>query len=112
MPLRTLLLGFTLLPLLSGCGETPPERMKAGDELYGYYCLDCHQQKGMGPYLENAPAGADAPAIYEIVLMVKHGYDLGHKGMPSFPQLSDEQADAVASFIHARRPRAPLTGTQ
>ncbi len=107
MDLRPLLIGLVVMPLLSGCGDTPPERMKAGDELYEYYCRSCHENKGLGPYLEQFPAGPDAPAIYEIVLMIKHGYDLGHKGMPSFPQLSDEQADAVSDFIHSRRPRAP-----
>ncbi|MBP0048170.1 cytochrome c [Marinobacterium sp. AK62] len=104
LPLLTALM---LTSLLAGCGETPPERLKAGDALYDYYCIDCHTKKGLGPFLENHPAGKDALAPYEIVLMVKHGYDLGHTGMPSFPQLSDEQADAVAQFIYDRRPRQP-----
>lgn len=104
-----LLLPASLLLMLTGCGDTPPERMKAGDELYNYYCRHCHEKQGLGPYLEQFPAGPDAPKAYEIVLMIKHGYDLGHKGMPSFPQLSDQQADAVATFIHSRRPRTAHT---
>jgi len=100
---RSSLVALLLLPLLHGCGETPPERLKAGDELYDYYCRHCHLEQGLGAYLEQLPAGPNAPAPYEIVLMIKHGYDLGHKGMPSFPQLSDQQADAVALYIHRRR---------
>lgn len=92
-----------LLPLLQGCGETPPERMTKGEQLYDYYCRHCHREQGLGPYLEHLPAGPDAAAPYEIVLMIKHGYNLGHRGMPSFPQLSEKQADAVALYIHQRR---------
>ncbi|GAA0695973.1 hypothetical protein GCM10009104_24840 [Marinobacterium maritimum] len=100
------LLLLTLTGLgLSGCGETPPERLKEGDELYAYYCRNCHEQKGMGPYLEQLPLTATSLKQHEVVLMIKHGYPQGHRSMPVFPQLSHEQADALALYILQQRYR-------
>lgn len=89
--------------LLTACGDPPPERMKQGDQLYAYYCQNCHQQTGLGPFLGQVPLTERSLQRHEIVLMIKHGYDQGHKHMPTFSQLSDLQADALAAFVIERR---------
>jgi len=89
--------------LLTACSDPPPERMKQGDQLYAYYCQNCHQQTGLGPFLEQVPLTERSLQRHEIVLMIKHGYDQGHKHMPTFSQLSDLQADALAAFVIERR---------
>lgn len=95
---------LSIIPLLlTACGETPPERMKQGDKLYAYYCQNCHQKAGLGPFLEQVPLTERSLQRHEIVLMIKHGYDQGHTHMPTFSQLSDLQADALAEFVIERR---------
>lgn len=89
--------------LLTACGDPPPERMKQGDKLYAYYCQNCHQQAGLGPFLEQVPFTERSLQRHEIVLMIKHGYDQGHTHMPTFSQLSDQQADALAAFVIEQR---------
>src|SRR5690554_449777 len=108
---------YPVIPVLSllliGCGDPPPERMKKGDQLYGYYCRKCHETTGLGPFLEQVPLTERSMQQHEIVLMIKHGYDQGHAHMPTFKQLSDQQADALAQFvIEQRRQQARLRGKQ
>ena len=84
---------------LIGCDkQTPPEQMKSGEELYGYYCLDCHARKGPGAYMERY-ADKEPMKAYKIILMIKYGYDQGHQ-MPVFEQMSEKQAGAVAQYAH------------
>ncbi len=99
--LLPVLLGLSL----GGCGETPPERLKAGDALYAYYCQSCHERSGLGPLLEQLPMTPASLQHHEVMLMIKHGYPQGHRSMPVFPQLSDQQADALAGYILQQRKR-------
>lgn len=87
-----------LVSILAGCGADDPVRMKKGDELYSYYCKDCHLKSGIGAFYENLPKERKKMQDYEIILMIKHGYSPGHQ-MPIFTQLSDEQADALARYV-------------
>lgn len=106
MPARLRPLLLMLTPLaLSACSDPPPERLKGGDELYAYYCRNCHQQQGLGPQLERLPARTPPLQRHEVVLMIKHGYGEAHRNMPVFTQLSDAQADAVAHYILLQRQR-------
>ncbi|MBR9829206.1 MAG: cytochrome c [Oceanospirillales bacterium] len=104
--LHLLLLAATGLSL-SACSEPSPEQLSRGDELYAYYCQNCHQQQGLGPLLEQLPLTPRSLKRHEIILMIKHGYSQGHGSMPVFPQLSDTQADAIAHYILQQRPRQP-----
>lgn len=84
---------------LVGCEkQTPPEQMKSGKDLYGYYCADCHTRKGPGANMERL-ADKDPMKTYKIILMIQYGYDQGHQ-MPVFEQLSEKQAGAVAQYTH------------
>lgn len=83
---------------LSGCAEESPLKLKQGDQLYSYYCMQCHIKNGVGAMYEHLPESRKKMASYEIVLMIKHGYSMGHT-MPVFDQLSDEQADAIAEYV-------------
>ncbi len=90
---------------LSGCGEPSPDKLQDGDELYAYYCRSCHEQQGLGAYLEQLPLTSASLKQHEVVLMIKHGYPQGHRNMPMFPQLSHEQADTLARYILQQRYR-------
>ncbi len=93
--------GLALCGLLTACSKfEDPKRMKSGESLYRYYCMECHTKIGIGASYENLPEVKRKMKSYEIVLMIKYGYDMGHN-MPTFGQLSDEQADAVAEFAVA-----------
>lgn len=87
---------------LIGCGEKDPSRLKTGEELYSYYCMDCHKKENLGGYFENYPKKARPLKDYEIVLIIKYGYSNGHS-MPVFSQLSDAQADTVARYAVSLR---------
>lgn len=84
--------------ILSGCAEENPLQLKQGDQLYSYYCMQCHIKNGVGAMYEYLPENRKKMTSYEIVLMIKHGYSMGHQ-MPVFTQLSDKQADAIAKYV-------------
>lgn len=91
---------------LTGCErELSPQEMTSGEDLYTYYCKDCHAKNGFGAYMENY-AGSKPMEAYKIILMIKYGYSKGKHSMPVFSQLSEQQADAVAQYVvklqHAR----------
>lgn len=86
--------------LIAGCNEKNPLDLTQGDELYRYYCAQCHIKNGIGAMYEHLPENRKKMASYEIVLMIKHGYSMGHQ-MPIFDQLSDEQADTIAEYVVA-----------
>lgn len=105
-PVLCLLIAFVSF-VLAACGEKDPVRMKTGEELYSYYCMDCHKKSGLGAFFENYPQAKRPIQAYEIVLMIKYGYSQGHS-MPMFAQLKDEQADAVAEYsVMLRETRSP-----
>eukprot|EP00764_Aduncisulcus_paluster_P000343 gnl/Carplike_NY0171/1047_a1433_621.p4 GENE.gnl/Carplike_NY0171/1047_a1433_621~~gnl/Carplike_NY0171/1047_a1433_621.p4 ORF type:complete len:110 (+),score=5.83 gnl/Carplike_NY0171/1047_a1433_621:40-369(+) len=83
--------------LLSGCEETPPERMKTGEEIYNYYCKSCHEQKGPGAEMERY-SGTTAPKPYKVMLMIKFDKSTSKHHTTTFNQLSDEQAEAVSEY--------------
>lgn len=87
------------LVCLSGCDrELDPSKLSQGDELYAYYCQGCHKARGLGDYLENLPLIDTSLKDYEILLVIKYGYNTTHS-MPTFSNLSDEQADAIATYL-------------
>jgi len=96
--LKRFILLTVLTFTLSGCNDDSPERMKAGDQLYGYYCQQCHVKKGLGANMEHISAERRNLKDYEIVLMIKYGYQMGHE-VNSFSQLSDDQAQAIATHV-------------
>lgn len=83
---------------LLGCDrEIPPERMTSGEDLYNYYCKDCHMRKGPGAYMEHY-SGNTPMKPYKILLLIKYDYHSGQHSMPPFKQISDKQADALAQY--------------
>lgn len=104
-PLR--LVAALLLPALSACGPQDPRQLKRGDELYDYYCRECHRHSTVGARLEGIPPGVQGPQAHELVLMIRHGHALDHPPV-HLPQLTPEQADAIAGYIETLRRKAPL----
>lgn len=77
--------------------------MTRGDQLYAYYCQECHTYRGLGAELQNLPPGVNQLQVHDVVLIIKHGAQLGHP-MGKFPDLSDEQALTVAEYaVEMRR---------
>lgn len=89
--------------LLAGC-EKPfdPSKLTGGEELYSYYCMECHKRNGLGEHLEQVPVNKAPLKDYEIVLIIKYGYNKSH-AMPTFGNLSAEQADAIATYLITQR---------
>ncbi|QEW05436.1 c-type cytochrome [Nitrincola iocasae] len=94
----------SILPLLlfmlflTACdADIPPAKMTSGEQLYGYYCRECHTYRGLGDELQNLPVGISQLQVHDVVLIIKHGYQFGHP-MGHFPDLSDEQANTVARY--------------
>ncbi|MDI3323004.1 cytochrome c [Pontibacterium granulatum] len=102
--MRTIALLVACLSLaITGCEQKfDPARLKKGDELYEYYCIGCHTNRGLGPYLENLPITENSLKDYQIMLMIKYGYYDSHS-MPTFDNLSAEQAEAVSSYTVQKR---------
>lgn len=98
--------GFLLLAtliILSGCDRKPdPKKMTRGDQLYAYYCQECHTYRGLGAQLQNLPPGVSQLQVHDVVLIIKHGAQLGHP-MGTFPSLTNEQAFTVAEYAVAMR---------
>lgn len=93
----------TVLVTLSGCdSELSPKNMTQGDQLYAYYCQECHTYQGLGAQLQNLPPGVSQLQVHDVVLIIKHGAELGHP-MGKFPDLTDEQAFTVAEYAVAMR---------
>ena len=94
--------------LLSACSsEKDPRLLRKGDELYAYYCKECHARVGLGAYYEQLPNDRPRLQSYQVVLMIKYGYDIDGHRMPEFTHLSDEQADALAEYVVAiQRPKS------
>lgn len=97
------LLPTTLLVLsgliLSGCNSNEIAEMNHGDELYEYYCMDCHRRSGVGPLLENIPAQQFKHRHHEIMLIMLHRYDKYHPTLDLRDQISPAKADKIAEYI-------------
>ncbi|WP_020650588.1 cytochrome c oxidase subunit II [Solimonas variicoloris] len=77
--------------------EEPAELMKKGEKVYKANCAACHQADGTGlppnfPSLHGSKV-ANGPADAHILQVLK-----GKNLMPPFPQLSDEDVAAVATY--------------
>lgn len=100
---KTALLVACLSMATSGCEKKfDPTRLTGGKELYDYYCIGCHETRGLGPYLENLPITENSLKDYQIMLVIKYGYNESHS-MPTFDNLSAEQAEAVSSYMVQKR---------
>lgn len=99
--MRRLFTLFTLglSVLLTGCEEEAitSKSMKTGEQLYLYYCQDCHERKGPGARMERL-AGKEPMKPYKVILLIKYGYNARHD-MPAFREFTDEQAALLAQHV-------------
>jgi len=97
---RFTLTAITLsLALLAGCGERAPKHLLAGDRLYDFYCQECHQNRGPGAHLEKRDQSKPALEAHELFVLIRYGYHLRHKNLPSFPELTPIQTDRLVSYV-------------
>jgi cytochrome c551 len=84
--------------LLTGCSDsndfTPVSGMD-GMDIYASACANCHGENGGGKFgFLLKLVGSDAP-VEDIVGMIQKG---GHI-MPAFPNIDEQQAKLVATYI-------------
>ncbi len=101
-----ILISLYCLSLFSGC-TSKNDQPTTGKELYGYYCAPCHTESGAGQFLRGIP-----PLIQNKMLnpkplsptQIRHKIKGGpspDRKMPSFTNISDDQAKLIAKYIHS-----------
>jgi len=95
----TLIAVIFSLTMVTGCGERSPKHLLAGDKLYDFYCQECHQSRGPGSHLEKRDQSKPPLEAHELFVLVRYGYHLRHKNLPSFPELTPIQTDRLVSYV-------------
>ena len=104
MRLLTGILTILVLVLLYGCSEEKSQP-KTGRELYEYYCAACHGESGAGQFLRGIPPLIQNKFLKTLPLtpsQVKHkiqGSEQPGRKMPSFTNISDNEARLIAHYI-------------
>jgi len=102
-----ILLGITVLPAVVGCAPQGAEYdtaalasgdPDAGAELYAFECASCHGVSGEGSAAGTPLAGElQSMTDDKIWWVVVYGAD----GMPSYPELTDEDIGDLIAFMRA-----------
>ena len=90
---------FTLL--LTGCSDNsnPQTTSIDGEELYSLNCARCHKKDGSGDFLKGIPANKRTALQEEqVVLLIRQG-DPSRPEMPTFPDLTEQQASAIVDYL-------------
>ncbi|MBV1787993.1 cytochrome c [Marinobacterium sp. D7] len=93
------------LPLItlavSACDgqQEPGSNSTNGMELFNYYCAGCHKESGNGSFLEGIPANRTTKMTEaQVTQLILHG-KTQMPDMPSFSQLSEQQARNIAQYL-------------
>jgi quinohemoprotein ethanol dehydrogenase len=107
----------SVIPIDSAGFHPDEEKVKRGEHLFDHNCSYCHGTDalsgGAAPDLRASPAAANRKTLGEIVL---NGL-LQIRGMPQYPDFSDEDVDSIYHYIRwrARKDLAtpdPASGSQ
>ena len=104
MRICAILLAVSQLFTLVGCSEEEEVRPSRGAELFNTFCAACHGPEGRGKFLRGIPANIlskKSPA--EISQLIRRGLKHPEATMPSFPQLTVEEADMVTLYLFKLR---------
>ncbi len=82
---------------LGGCSSSDytPTTGAAADQLFAEACSGCHGDNGAGKFGFLLAIAGSEESTETIVDKIRNG---GHL-MPAFPQLSEEQASAIAGYL-------------
>ncbi len=82
---------------LGGCSSSDytPTPGAAADQLFAEACAGCHGDNGEGKFGFLLAVAGSEESTETIVDKIRNG---GHL-MPAFPQLSEEQASAIAGYL-------------
>jgi mono/diheme cytochrome c family protein len=80
--------------------------VEGADLMGGVGCLNCHTYAsqgaaGPGPELTNVGEGGEDVAYWKD--WIRDPSALGGEGMPGFPTLTDEQLEALGTFLEASK---------
>nr|WP_232846276.1 cytochrome c [Amphritea pacifica] len=85
---------------LCGCSDSAPQTDSTdGEKLYGLYCETCHKSDGSGKFLKGIPANRYTSLQKDQVIMLIRQGDPSRPDMPTFTNLTEEQASAIADYL-------------
>jgi mono/diheme cytochrome c family protein len=95
-----LIVACLIATALSGCGNSDytPTTGAAADQLFAEACAGCHGDNGEGKFGFLLSIAGSEESSETIVAKIRNG---GHL-MPAFPQLSEEQASAIAGYLKSK----------
>ncbi len=99
--IRSGLLALLAPIFISGCEKDAHDHpeLVTGQQLFEHHCSGCHNKTGKGNFLKGVPATKDTIMdVNQISHKVISGIEGGAK-MPSFPSMSDEEANIIADYM-------------
>lgn len=89
--------------MIAACGkESAPPNVRTGEQLYGYYCAECHKGSGEATFLKGVPPLRTTALTYRELVSLILGHSRSDSSrMPEF-EISRQQAEAIAIYIRRR----------
>ncbi len=87
--------------MFSGCSHDKHDHpdLRTGKQLFDYHCAECHKKTGKGQFLKGIPANkGTALSAGQVSHKVKFN-DGAQSKMPSFPEMSNFEAQKIASYL-------------
>ncbi len=79
--------------------EPPSPSVVAGEALFTKNCSSCHPRTGRGDYLKRIPVTLlNMKSKHELTVWIRGAGQ--HREMPSFENLSEEELDNLADYLH------------
>jgi len=86
---------------VAACGPSvhDPQVVKTGEELFEFYCMQCHGSEGQGSKMQGIPSNRDTDLA---ALQVRHkvrGKE-GYQGdMPTFEHLTNDELKKLSIYV-------------
>lgn len=100
---RFLLVSLLLVAaVLAACDSQTSPPMQSGKDYYQHYCAGCHKESGQGKFLKGVPSLAyNQLNVSQLSALIRGHRTKGVESrMPSFPELTPAEANAIAAYLH------------